>query len=128
MKIVRKYDISPYPGFGSDWRVAELEDGTWLYINLSSTAMCTDTESTGSGWVPSRQDSGWLKAVRDKALLPYWVASGYETIYHPASGGSGLSTKNNDGRNTCVFCGEPTRLCGGFMFGRDYNICTACGR
>jgi len=31
---------------------------------------------------------------------------------------------NNDGRDTCAWCGAPTRVAGGGL----YNVCTACGR
>ena len=38
------------------------------------------------------------------------------------------SATNNDGKDACYACGEPTRVCGGWSFNHDYRVCTKCGK
>ena len=66
-----------------------------------------------------------INKIEAGQIEPYWSIENNDIISSISS-----SPKNNDNQMNCVFCGEPTRKCGGWSYNPniDYRICTKCGR
>jgi len=65
-----------------------------------------------------------INKIEAGQIEPYW------SIENNNISSISSSPKNNDNQMNCVFCGEPTRKCGGWSYNPniDYRICTKCGR
>lgn len=66
-------------------------------------------------------------AVLSRSKINWTNPSKYWLPYLRVASSSSIP-ENNDGRDTCRFCGGPTRKCGGFSVMTDYRVCRNCGR
>ena len=70
----------------------------------------------GSVAVLARSKINWSNPAK------YWLP------YLQLASSKSCLPENNDGRDTCRFCGSPTRRCGGWSSMTDYRVCKSCGR
>ena len=115
-------------------------------ISATDSILCTSRNTVykithiGDDWIglhPLRMQLGLLGDPPFDSRCryigkPYFVDNDpQKTLIHvglEANGESVDQPANNDGRNSCFWCGAPTRCVPGFNMRTRYDVCTKCGK
>lgn len=73
-------------------------------------------KTAGASAVAARERKCWKNPAK------FWLP------YNKVTSSKSYVPENNDGRDTCRFCGGKTRKCGGLNMFTDYRVCKVCGR